>query len=152
MNKKRLLTLTLSAATLAGCAHHEYHHRLPDPTRPQVLVAPGDYLVLNQEPILVVRKGTEQAKITWQLAPGGPVFDAEGIRILGRVKTGGPSPERIDRPDPSQNELFKCAGSETRLEFTCLIAPQVKEGQYAYAISVNNAGKRIVLDPTIMIR
>jgi hypothetical protein len=145
--KRTLFVLALGAVVLAGCSHPR--HRLPDPTRPQVFVAEGDYLVLNQEPIVIVRKPGEPAKITWRLAAGGPVFEPDGIKIIGRVKGPGQSP---DRPDPSQNELFKCSGSENRLEFTCLIAPTVKEGQYAYAVNANRGGKRIVLDPTIMIR
>lgn len=146
--KKRLFVLALGALVLAGCSHPR--HRLPDPTRPQIFVADGDYLVLNQEPIVIVRKPGAEARITWRLGAGGPVFEPDGIRIIGRVKGPGQTP---DRPDPSQNELFRCSGSrDNQLEYSCVIAAAVKEGQYAYAVNVNRGGKRIVLDPTIMIR
>ena len=146
---KRLLICVLGALLATACATRE--HRLPDPTRPQVFVAPGDYLVLNQEPILILRKPGQEAKITWRVGDG-TVFERDGITIIGRVKTGGRNPERLDRPDPSQNQLFKCSSSENRLEFTCVIDGKVQAGQYAYAVNVARGGKRIVLDPTIMIR
>lgn len=149
--RKLLLASAVCALALAGCAQLKF--RAPDPNRPQVLPSPAGYLVVNQEPIVVVREPGKEATITWRLPPTGNLrFDDRGIVIEGMVKTGPKQGQRkLPAPDTSQNQLFRCAVSQDRLEATCRLSPEIKSGFYAYTINARDGDRRVVLDPTIMI-
>jgi hypothetical protein len=150
---KRFLLLTaFSVLLLAGCA---VKFKLPDPTLPRVVVSPAGYLVVNQEPIVILlSQAKEDPVITWRLPESaGQQFDErDGIQIIGRVKTGGRQPERLPAPDTKQNDLFRCArDAKDAFVFRCTLSRQLQPGQYAYAIRTSGQSGRIVLDPTIMI-
>lgn len=149
--KKLLLACAACALVLGGCAQFKF--RVPDPTRPQVVLSPTGHLVVNQEPIVVAREPGKDATITWRLPPTGNLrFDDRGIVIEGLVKTGPKQGQRkLPAPDTSQNPLFKCETSQDRLEATCRISREVRSGVYAYTINARDGARRIVLDPTIMI-
>jgi hypothetical protein len=162
----RIVLSFVGALLVASCGHYP-HFRVPDATRPQVVLEPGGLLVVNQEPLVVTIKAGEPATVTWRLAPGsGLTFTKDGIVILGRVKDAGqkPLPER----DTSQNRFFACgpgeapaAGTAQRdkdaapnpLAFRCTIQPEAAKGYYSYVINTaDRSGTRVYLDPTIMIR
>lgn len=149
--KKLLLASAACVLALGGCAQFKFG--VPDPNRPQVVLSPAGYLVVNQEPIVVAREPGKEATITWRLPPTGTVrFDERGIVVEGRVKTGPKEGQRkLPAPDTSQNQFFKCETSQDRLEATCRIAREVGSGFYAYTINARDGDKRIVLDPTIMM-
>ncbi len=149
--KKLLLISAACVLALGGCA--QFRFGAPDPTRPQVLVSTAGYLVVDQEPIVVVREPGKEATITWRLSPAGTVrFEQRGIVIDGMVKTGPKDGQRkLPAPDTSQNQLFRCTTSEDRLTAACRLAPEIKPGFYAYTINARDGARRIVLDPTIMI-
>src|SRR5262245_12773856 len=100
----RLSLTALVALLLAACAHGPYPHRPADPLRPQIGVASGGYLVVNQEPIVVKRTAGQPVTITWSLgADGGLRFDTErnnGIEILGRLGESPASPKQLVPIDP----------------------------------------------------
>jgi len=149
------LVAVLCALVLGSCVHHPRAVRLPDPSRPQVLVAPGGYLVVNQEPVVVLRPRGATAVVNWQLAPdSGFQFEEKGIEILGRIKdfSKDGTPTKRDVPDRSQVDQFKCVTVNRGLEVNCVIPPSVAPGQYAYAlISRDRNGKRVVLDPSFWV-
>lgn len=149
--RKSLLASAVCVLALGGCAQVQV--RVPDPTRPQVLASPAGYLVVNQEPIIVVRAPGKEATITWRLpATRNLRFDDRGIVIEGMVKTGPKEGQRkLPAPDTSQNQLFRCAISADRLEATCRLSPEIKPGFYAYTINARDGDRRVVLDPTIMV-
>jgi hypothetical protein len=149
--KRLLLASAACVLVLGGCAQFKF--RVPDPTRPQVVLSPAGYLVVNQEPIVVAREPGQEATITWRLSPTGSTrFEDRGIVIEGMVKTGPKEGLRkLPVPDTSQNQLFKCETSQDRLEAACRISPEVKSGFYAYTINARDGTRRIVLDPTIMM-
>ncbi len=149
--KKLVMASAACVLVLGGCAQFKF--RMPDPTRPLVIVSPAGYLVVNQEPIVVAREAGKEATITWRLPPTGTVrFDERGIVIEGMVKTGPKQGQRkLPAPDTSQNQLFKCETSQDRLEATCRISRDVRSGFYAYTINARDGARRIVLDPTIMV-
>lgn len=149
--KRLLLASTACVLVLGGCAQFKF--RVPDPTRPQVVLSPAGYLVVNQEPIVVTREPGKDATITWRLSPVGTVrFEDRGIVIEGMVKTGPKEGQKkLPAPDTSQNQLFKCETTQDRLEATCRISREVRSGFYAYTINARDGDKRIILDPTIMM-
>ncbi|MCX7902450.1 MAG: hypothetical protein N2483_09260 [Burkholderiaceae bacterium] len=151
--KKLLASLSL-LGLLAACAPMRTT-KAPDPTAPQIVaVAPG-YLVVDQEPIVVLRDRfpNREATVTWRLPAGGNLrFEANGIVIDGLVKTlPREGSRKLDRPDTSQNQLFRCRTSEDRLQAACTIPAAVKAGVYAYTINAREGNRPIVVDPTLMI-
>jgi hypothetical protein len=149
--KKRLLASAACVLVFGGCAQFKFTG--PDPTRPQVIVSPAGYLVVDQEPIAVAREPGKEATITWRLSPTGTVrFEERGIVIEGMVKTGPKEGQRkLPAPETSQNRLFRCTTSEDRLTAACRLSPEIKPGFYAYTINARDGARRIVLDPTIMV-
>jgi hypothetical protein len=161
-------------AFLASCAHYD-HFRVPDPTRPLLVLTPGGYLVVNQEPIVLADKANEQTVITWRLPPGsGLTFDPNnGIQIVGRIKDEKYDPIALD---DKQNAKFNCGPGDTAREgpraassynaqvekasdtparnpqaFTCTVDRTIRRGQYTYYINVvKPGGGQIRLDPSIM--
>jgi hypothetical protein len=157
---------------LSGCPQTQTtDFRLPDPTRPQIVLSPNGYLVVNQEPIVFVLKANEPTVITWRLPPGsGLTFDPNnGIMIVGRIKDEKYDPIALD---DKQNVKFNCVPGDKAPEgpraassdkkvgdtparnlqaFTCTVNPTIQRGQYTYYINVAKpGGGRIRLDPSLM--
>ncbi len=149
---------------LSGCPQTQTtDFRVPDPTRPQIVLAPGGKLVVNQEPVVFALKANEPTVITWSLPPGsGLTFDPNnGIMFVGRTKDEKYEPIALD---DKQNAKFNCVlGDKARVEkagdtparnpqaFTCAVDPTIQRGQYTYYINVvKPGGGRIRLDPSVM--
>ena len=140
---------------LAGCAHH-HPGRAPNAAFPQIsLAANGKFLVVNQEPIVLVRRPNETVVVTFQVSRGIELtFDDGGVDIIGKIVAKEPGrPTQIDPFTPAQKkELFNCVANEGRTEVACRIAPSVPRGQYLYTVrAVKKSGDKIVLDPTVYI-
>lgn len=159
---KHVLSAALCAVALAGCVHHPHgYFRAPDPERPQVTLS-GDYPVVNQEPIVAVRRGSAPVVISWRLPPQGDITfrRSGGIRIIGRVKDyadGKYVPRK--ETDTRSNGAFNCSlGDPSQPDkdadpraFTCRISQDIPRGLYAYEITVvDKSGNEKSSDPTIM--
>ncbi len=160
---KNVLSAVACAVALAGCVHSPHgYFRAPDPERPQVTLA-GDYLVVNQEPVVAVRRGGGPAQVTWRLPPEGPLTFAEkdGIRVLGRIKDA--KLNRLERRDERERDQIVCArGDESPLQkradkqanpraFTCVFPEGLTRGLYEYELNVEDGPRKIKGDPTVMI-
>jgi hypothetical protein len=164
----KVLSGLVCAVALAGCVHHPHgYFRAPDAEQPRVTLV-GDYLVVNQEPIVAVRRGNAPVIISWRLPPREDLTfrPGDGIRIIGRTKDfkdGKYIPRK--EPDTGQNTAFTCALGETPPErgqkdtpaganaraFTCAVPQEITRGLYAYEINVvDKAGNLKSADPTIM--
>lgn len=150
---KKLIAPAVAAVLVAACAPMK--PMAPDPTAPNIVPAAPGYLVVNQEPIVVLRSRfpNREATITWRLPPDGNVrFEANGITIDGLVKTSPREGSRkLREPDTSQNQFFRCITRENRLEASCTIAREAKPGVYAYTIRAREGDRSIVVDPTVML-
>lgn len=162
----RLWFAALWAVGLAGCAHHHEHFRVPDPTRPQIVLTPGGRLVVNQEPIVVYLKDSEPVVITWALPPGsGLSFDpGKGILIIGRTKDDNYKP--LKEAETEFNAGFKCEPTDppgkaasdgpprNPTAFKCELSAKNKfkipRGIYTYEINVIGPQGTIKLDPSVM--
>jgi hypothetical protein len=70
----------------AGCNVVKPEPAPPNPTRPQVSVVDGRYLIVNQEPLVFTRSRGE-VEIVWQLPKDSNLrFPDNGIVIEGRVE------------------------------------------------------------------
>ena len=156
MKKSVLIVAVLGALVLAGCAQREHHRMRIDPARPQVLVAPGGYIVVNQEPV-ILRRSEGKDTITWQLPSGSNIrFAPNGITVDAFVKPLSKDMKSQQRTgaavrDTSQVAGFKCSPNEARTEFSCMVARDVRSGFYAYTIRLLDDGKPLELDPTVMV-
>lgn len=148
---KKVIVVAAAVLALGACAPLK-ESKVPDPTRPAIVLAAPDYLVVNQEPI-VIRRGGRDVDVTWHLPLAGSLrFDGRGIFVEGLIKTlPKDGSRRLPQPDTSQNELFKCEARKDGLEAVCRIGREIKPGVYAYTIRARDGQRRIVLDPTIMI-
>src|SRR5215470_19341297 len=102
---RKIFFAIAGALSLAGCAYHS-GYLVPDAERPRVTPV-GSYLVVNQEPVVAVRRGNDPAIISWRLPPDGKVTFApgEGIKFLARIKDE--KLNRVER-DPGPAARIKC--------------------------------------------
>jgi hypothetical protein len=131
---KKIFLSALAASLLASCAHHRFEHglRYMDPTRPMVNVVGGQFLVVNQEPLVFLRDQRD-VTITWQLPPGANLrFARDGVVI----EKGG-------------DEFVNCGVRDDGQRFSC-VNRHTKPGKYNYTIRVLAGGKVLQSDPFIM--
>lgn len=153
---KNWLAILLATFAVAGCSQFGIGTAAIDPQFPQVSVADGKYIVINQEPI-IARRG---ATITWQLpADKGLSFDRErGIVVeaflkaptLPSTRPHAALPELALQRAPAGRSLFPCSARSER-EFSCTVPAGTKPGQYAYSVRVTAGSTYLILDPTILI-
>lgn len=146
MTKKITLSIAALAALSLSACHNmppcEDSAAAPNPTRPKVSIVDGEYLVVDQEP-LVFAPRQKDVHITWRLpAAGGYRFPENGITF-----TDGK--ERSGLRQTADEQIVKCEASVEGLTFTCLNR-HTRPGQYKYIITVvSKDGKKLTLDPTI---
>jgi hypothetical protein len=166
---KKLLALILGVLAVAGCRTlAESAGRTFDPARPQITVTPENRLVVNQEPIVVPRRGVDWT-ITWQLPRDGKArfLKEKGITIELLDKLLGPDGNpvrdseaqvaRINRElgaDPArERSIFGCK-FRNEYEYECVIPSHIKQIQYhglfSYTIRVTIDGKLVISDPRVM--
>lgn len=147
MSKKTTIALaTLTAFSLSACQTMppcDDSAAAPNPTKPKVSIVDGEYIVVNQEPLIFNAKEVN-VPITWELPrEGGYRFPKDGI-------TFSDGKERTDLPQSADGEITRCQTSENGLQFTCLNRHS-KAGTYKYTINVERDGKRLKpLDPVIV--
>jgi hypothetical protein len=134
--------LSLSASPTMSACPDELAARTPDPTKPKVSVVDGQYIVVDQEPLVFTAKH-RKVIITWQLPrEGGYRFPKDGITFSDGKKRNGLL-ATIDK------EIGECAASEDGLAFTCVNRHE-KPGNHKYTIKVKKDGKELKpLDPHI---
>lgn len=146
--KLKLWGITVVGLLVAGCAQVPCTPtpggQEPIPVRPQVHVVAGNYLVVDQEPLVFSPEKT-RLRIHWQLPRDGRErFPDHGIVL---------------EPD-ARDEIIDCRPSTDRLEFSCLNRHS-KPGKYKYTINVEQKGelgnlerggraRLLILDPTIL--
>ena len=126
-----LAGIAVVTVALSGCPGDMRMSRSPDPHAPNITVASGGYIVVDQEPI-VVPKSEKDFVIVWQL-PRDSVytFPEDGIVVA--------------RGD----DEFKCNLEGGRQRFTCRFRNS-KPGIYKYTIKVMESTKLLEpLDPHI---
>ena len=130
--KKSVLVATVSALVLTACASNMRVVRTPDPHYPNVTIAGGKYIVVNQEPI-VIPNNEKDTWITWQLPVDSTYsFPADGIVIA------------------NAGDEFKCNLEADKKRFACK-DKNSKSGKYKYTIKVIDGSKPLEpLDPFIM--
>lgn len=83
MEKTVVICVAASAVLLAGCAPtRALTGATLDPENPRVFVvqgATGDHIVVDQDPIVITRKG--RSTITWRIETKGYQFDKNGIEF-----------------------------------------------------------------------
>lgn len=138
-----LAALSLSACqTMSSCPDEMAVVRTPDPTKPRVSILDGQYIVVDQEPLVFTAK-QKDVRITWQLPrEGGYRFPKDGITFSdGKERSGLLA--TIDK------QISDCGPSENGLQFTCVNRHE-KQGRYKYTIKVERDGKALEpLDPSI---
>lgn len=132
MKRWRLISMAC-VLLLAGCQLFLPSATSPDPTRPQVSVVGGRFIVVNAEP-LVFLKDQRNVTITWQLPRGSNYrFPRDGIVVERKA----------------EGEIVECGLRSDGLEFSCLNR-HTKPGKYSYVIRVMEGSRRLESDPTIM--
>jgi hypothetical protein len=130
----RLVFAALAASLLASCAHHRFEHgyRYMDPTRPMVNVVGGQFVVVNQEPLVFLRDQRDVV-INWQLPPGANLrFPRDGVAI-----------------EKAGDEFVNCAVRDGGQSFSCTNR-HTKPGKYSYTIRVQAGDRILQSDPFIM--
>jgi len=152
----------LIALSLAGCAQLAARYELQDLAQTQVLVADG-FIVVAQEPLIVRRpRGDNKTEdvVTWNIGTSGARFAVkDGISIDALVKPLSRELTAEQRKrlaasqmrDTSQVGQTKCTTSEKRSEVTCTLPRNLRSGYYAYTIRLEQDGRSIELDPTVML-
>ena len=155
--RKNVLRTSIAAIGVAvlvgGCAHY-HHRRAPDAAFPQVVLAANGSLVVNQEPVVILRKPGQTAVVTWQVSEqSGVRFNAgNGIEFTALLKVPskvkGQPPIKLEQPRSVDSNLFGCTTQKDGLEVVCKISPEVPPGLYSYTVNATREGKPLVLDPT----
>lgn len=130
--KRTILSCVALATALAGCAPGMHLGRGPDPHHPNVSVAAGGHIVVDQEPI-IVPKGQRDFMITWRLPEGsGLSFPRDGIVVVA-------PPGEFDCKVVQGGERFTCKNRNSG------------KGRYKYTIKVLDQGRPLEpLDPFIV--
>lgn len=127
---KQLLSYIACVLALSGCSIFHKDATPPDPTRPQVTVVSGRFIVVNQEPLVFLRD-QKNVTITWQLPKDSKFrFAPNGIVV-----------------DRAEGEIECPRRPEGSLEFSC-INRHTKQGKYSYTIRLEGPGK-LISDPHI---
>ncbi len=165
---KKLLALILGAVAIAGC------RSLPesvggtfDPARPLIAVTAENRLVVNQEPIIVPRRGVDWT-ITWQLPRDGKArfLKEKGrstIELLDKLLRPDGNPMRDSRPRKpgsiANSALIGGAGTKhlgckfrNEYEYECVIqAISVRSNidgpVFVHDAASNIDGKLVISDP-----
>ena len=178
---RKILPAFCAALLAGCAHHGHFRVPDPENPRAQVVVAPNGYLVVSQEPLVVAFKANTPTVVTWRAAPGLKFDPDNGIKIIGKVKDENQNPIPVDMGQngkircnlgdkPSEKTLSALAGnardnaglkalaeqasSATPPDpqaFVCVVLPNIERGHYAYSITVDQAGKLIKQDPTLMI-
>lgn len=116
MNKSAFVA-TVSALVLTACANNPLTVRKIDPHTPNVNVVDDKYIVVDQEPIIIL-KHEKNTWITWQLPPNSPYnFPVDGIVIA------------------NAGDEFKCNREANLKRFACM-DKNSKSGEYKYTIKL----------------
>jgi hypothetical protein len=141
------LMLIAAVLALAGCKHLEITRPGGDLSRAEVFVVDG-YIVVNQEPV-IVRRSQKQTTATWQLA--GTNATNLHVTIDAWIKPIKRTPSRqAQRPDWKPVTVDCRPVERGSTSVTCDVS-KLEPGFYAYTIRVDQDGRTIELDPTVMI-
>jgi hypothetical protein len=142
-----LAALSLSACTPMPPCHDDMGVQAPDPMKPKISIVDGQYLVVNQEP-LVFTPRQRDVQIVWHLpAAMGYRFTEEGISFQDKRDE---KRSRMTLNGTTDEEIVKCERREEGLTFTCLNR-HTKPGTYKYTITIESKdGRKLTLDPTIV--
>jgi len=131
--KKQLLSYVACVLALSGCSIFQKDSTPPDPTRPQVAVISGRFIVVNQEPLVFLRD-QKNVTITWQLP--------KESQYRFQPRNG------IDIEEKGRGEITDCAVRSGGLEFSC-VNRHTRPGKYSYTIRLLDGSKQIYSDPHI---
>jgi len=131
--KKQLLSYLACVLLLSGCSIFHKDSTPPDPTRPQVAVVSGRFIVVNQEPLVFLRD-QKNVTITWQLP--------KESQYRFQPRNG------IDIEEKGRGEITECAVRSGGLEFSC-VNRHTKPGKYSYTIRLLDGSRQIYSDPHI---
>jgi len=113
--------IVVAVAALSGCAYYAPGGKLPLPETPQVRVANGKLIVVDQEPIAVPR-GKRDFRITWQLPRGLQYrFPREGGIVVAE----------------SRDQIYGCQ-REDEFSYFC-VDRNTAPGRFKYTITVLDA-------------
>ena len=109
-----------------------------DPKNPKVYIVGGEYIVVDQEPIVFLKK--QKGRIVWRLQDSGYRFDpGSGISAI-KVLTGKYNDIKDCHVDNKEGSAFSCQNDNSGT------------GTYKYSIVITRKkdGKKLpILDPTI---
>lgn len=152
----RIVLLAALTAALTGCETPKRPMaasttQVLEIGQPQIVIAPGGYLLVDQQPLLLAGKTT----VTWQLPPEGVYSDFTVTigRERKRVKTDGKtvSYAAIDNPIV-YNRKLECGRIEAG-RVTCELPLAVLKPNtvYSYTLSFVRDGLTYDLDPDMML-
>jgi hypothetical protein len=141
MKKTVLIAAAASALLLSACAQQPTTRAavpLPfDNKNPKVYIVGGEYIVVDQEPIVFLRG--ERGRIKWRLQDSDYRFDP-GSGISGiKVLSGQHNDIKDCRVDNKEGSEFSCQNDNNGY------------GTYKYTIVITRKkdNKQLLLDPTI---
>lgn len=157
-NIYKIMLAAALAAALAGCETPKRAIAPPaDATtvltvgQPQIVIAPGGYLLVDQQPLVLVG----QTSVTWQLPPDGTY--SEFVVTIGqdrkRVKTDGKTVTYsvIEKPTVLNRKL-DCGRVEAgRVTCQLPLAVLEKNTVYSYTLGFIRDGIKYELDPDMML-
>lgn len=149
----RIVLAVALAAALGGCdTLKRFVSSTPNITigQPQIALAPGGYVVVDQSPLLLIGRST----VTWRLPADGAKYEKFSVTIdqlKKRVQTDGKT-VRYVRVDPKTLNLpLKCGPIEGSTVQCDLPAALEKNSVYSYTIRFVRDGLPFELDPDMML-